>query len=237
MSSRKEVFNIDCEHCEVRHMSMFGVLCEHERADLNVKKMCKTYAKGQLLFHQGSRPLGVYCINKGKVKVYSVGYQGKEQIVNISTPGQLLGYRTMIGEETYNVNAEALEDTNVCFVPKSDFLNLVQHNHELYNNLFKAACKELGVMAESITNLAQKTVRERTAITLLMLKDTYGLDGIEDGPVVINLSRQDLANIVGTATEALIRQLHDFKEEGLIESEGRKIKVINPQGLVKVGNL
>ena len=216
---------------------MFGVLCQKETEFLNAGKTCKVYAKGQLLFHEGSRPLGVYCINKGKVKIYKLGFDGKEQIVHIAKEGDMIGYRTLIGEDTYPVSAEALEDANVCFVHKDDFLNLVKDNHELHDNLLKAACHELGLMTESLTNLAQKSVRERTAATLLMLKDTYGTQGYDDGPVEIVLSREDMANIVGTATETLIRQLHDFKDEELIETSGRKIRVLNAKGLIKAGNL
>lgn len=237
MKAPRQRFHIDCEHCEMRHKSMFGVLCEHERKALNMSKSCKQYPKGQMLFHEGSRPLGVYCINKGKIKIYKLGPDGKEQIVHISTGGELLGYRALIGEENYPVSAEALEDCNVCFVYKDEFLNLVKENHELHHNLLKAACKELGLMTESLTDLAQKSVRERTATSLLMLKDTYGTEGYDNGPVEIVLSREDLANIVGTATETLIRQLHDFKEEGLIETSGRKIRVKDPKGLIKAGNL
>lgn len=237
MKHSKKKFVADCEHCDLRQKSMFGVLCQHEQHNMNMIKTCKTYPKGQLLFHEGSWPLGVYCINKGKVKIYRIGYDGKEQIVHIAKEGGLLGYRTMISEEEYAVSAEALEDVNVCFVPKNEFLELVKENPDLQHNLLKAACSELGIMTESLTNLAQKTVRERTATTLLMLKDTYGQEGYEDGPVEINLSREDLANIVGTATETLIRQLKDFKKEGLIETEGRKVKVTDAKGLIRAGNL
>ena len=95
----------------------------------------------------------------------------------------------------------------------------------------------MGVMTERMTNLAQKSVRERLALTLVMLNDTYGIDVLDNGPVVINLTREDLANIVGTATETLIRLLHDFKDENLVTTEGRKIIIENPKQLAHVGGL
>jgi CRP/FNR family transcriptional regulator len=137
----------------------------------------------------------------------------------------------------YPVSCETLEECTVCFIPKQDFINTLHETPFFYKKLIKAVCREVDAMAESFTQLAQKTVRERLAITLLMLKDTYGLDGMENGPVEINLKREDLANIVGTATETLIRLLHDFKEEKLISVKGRKIKVENLKGLMRVGNL
>ncbi len=216
---------------------MFGVLCHHEKEMMNMNKTCTSYAKGQLLFHEGSKPVGVYCINQGKVKVSKLGDEGRDQIIRIATPGGLLGYKALLSEEIYNVSAEAIEDTNVCFIPKEDFLLLVRENIPLQSKLLKAACRELGAMPGQITDMAQKPVRERVASTLLMLKDTYGIEGHDDGAVEINLTREDLAGIVGTATETLIRALSDFKEEGLIESAGRKIRVINAKGLYTVANL
>lgn len=225
-----------CEECAIRKDSTFSTLCSNELSNLTQNKTCNIYKKGQVLLHEGTRPMGVYCINKGKVKIYKIGIDGKEQIIRISKPGDLVGYRAMISEEIYPVSAETLEECIICFIPKTDFLNVLNETPALHNKVLKQVCKELGIMTESLTNLAQKSVRERLAIALLMLKDTYGMDGI-DGPVEINLTREDLANIVGTATETLIRLLHDFKEEKLIETEGRKIKIIDPQGLVKAGNL
>ncbi len=230
-------FFIECSDCQVKGRSKFAGLCEKDLDSISYNKSCAEYKKGQVLFHEGTRPLGVFCINHGKIKVYKVGFDGKEQIIQISKPGDLLGYKAMISEETYPVTAEALEDTKVCFVPKGDFLSILDEAPSFNNMLLREACKELGIMADSLTSLAQKSVRERLAVALLMLKDTYGVDGIDDGPVEINLTREDLANIVGTATETVIRLLHDFKQEKLIETKGRKIRVLEPKQLIKIGQL
>ncbi|MBS9523300.1 Crp/Fnr family transcriptional regulator [Litoribacter ruber] len=234
--SFKKAPKISCEDCKSRGRSLFGVLCSHEVAQISDAKSCTNYKKGQVLFHEGTRPLGVFCINNGKVKVYRLGADGKEQIMKITKEGDVLGYKAMIGEETYPVTAETLEDCTICFVPKNDFLSLLTDNPNFNKKLLQAVCQEIGVMSEKLTNLAQKSVRERLAITLLMLKDTYGIDGDKE-PVEINLTREDLANIVGTATETLIRLLHDFKEENYISTKGRKIKVEDVKGLVRAAGL
>lgn len=227
---------VSCEECKSRKYSLFGALCSHELKEVSDAKSCTVYKKGQVLFHEGTRPLGVFCINRGKVKVYKLGSDGKEQIIRIAKESDILGYKAMISEETYPVTAETLEDCTICFLPKSDFLNLLSDSPAFNQKLLQAVCHEIGVMSDSMTNLAQKSVRERLAVTLLMLKDTYGVEG-ESEAVEINLTREDLANIVGTATETLIRLLHDFKEEDLIESKGRKILVKNTKGLVKAARL
>lgn len=234
---RGHKLSLTCEECKTRNGSKFGGLCAHELESLSSNKSCTLYKKGQVMFYEGTRPLGVFCINEGKVKVYKTGDDGKDQIIQIAKEGDLLGYRAMISEESYPVTAEALEGAKVCFIPKSNFLRLLEENSEFNHLILKEACKELGLMTENLTNLAQKSVRERLAVSLLMLKDTYGLNGHDDGPVEINLTREDLANIVGTATETVIRLLHDFKEEKVIETKGRKIRVIDPDRLVKIGNI
>ncbi len=238
MKRDKNQVYMPCEECAVRKDSMFNVLCSHEMSNLSDAKTCTTYKKGQILFHEGTRPLGVFCINKGKVKVYKLGLNGKEQILFIAKNGDLLGYKAMIGEESYSVTGEALEDSTACFVPKTEFMEMLKDSPDFQDSLLKAVCKQHGVLADKITGLAQKSVRERFAAALLMLKDTYGMEGQPDGqPVEINLTREDLANIVGTATESLITLLHDFKEEGLVETQGRKIRVLDAAKLMRVANI
>lgn len=234
---KRKTLELDCSACEARHESVFSGLCAHNLTALNEHKTSSTYKKGQILFHEGTRPMGIFCINAGKVKVYKLGADGKEQIINIVKAGDVLGYKAMLGEENYPVSAETLEDANICFIPRTNFLEILEKSPELYQRILKKVCHEMGVMTEKITNLAQKSVRERMALTLVMLNDTYGIDAVENGPVIINLTREDLANIVGTATETLIRLLHDFKEEGLVTTEGRKIVISDPKKLARVGGL
>ena len=229
--------DLDCQTCAARNKSVFGGLCAHTLSHINGYKSTSTYRKGQILFHEGTRPLGVYCINKGKIKLYKLGNEGKEQIIQLAKEGDILGYRAMISEEVYPVSAETLEECHVCFIPKQEFVKMITDNRELYARLFKHACHELGIMAQNVTNLAQKTVRERLAITLIGLKDIYEPDPDEDDKIVINLTREDLANIVGTATETLIRLLHDFKEDKIITTKGRKIILENERELVRIANL
>lgn len=234
---RKGKAFITCEECRSKSSSPFNVLCGQQLAQVSQNKSCTLYKKGQILFHEGTRPLGVFCVNKGKIKVYKIGFDGKEQIINIVGEGTLLGYKAMLAEESYTVSAETLEDCTICFLSRPNFMQALSESSDLNHQIMKQVCHELGVMTESLTNQAQRTVRERLAITLLKLKDTYGMDYVENGPVEINLTREDLANIVGTATETLIRLLQEFKQDQLISTKGRKIKIDNPEGLVRTANL
>lgn len=231
------MLELNCEDCEVRKDSVFSGLCAHNLSSLNESKSSNIYKKGQTLFHEGTRPMGIFCVNAGKIKIYRLGADGKEQIIQIASGGDILGYKAMLSDENYPVSAETLEQCNICFIPKSNFIGILEQSPDLYQRLLKTVCHEMGIMTERITNLAQKSVRERLALTLVMLNDTYGLDAMDNGAVTINLTREDLANIVGTATETLIRLLHDFKEEKLVATEGRKIKILDPRQLAEVGGI
>jgi CRP/FNR family transcriptional regulator len=131
----------------------------------------------------------------------------------------------MFSGEPYKVSASTLEECNICFIGKEDFLNMIETNATLRNGIMKELSKELGDRAVFITNMAQKSVRERLAFALLILGDIYDKEEI-------NLTREDLANFVGTATETLIRLLKDFKEEGIIEIHTRKLEIINKDKLM-----
>jgi CRP/FNR family transcriptional regulator len=210
-----------------RSSSLLGGLCSDEVASLEDHRSCNYYKKNQSLFLEGSFPRGVFCINQGKIKVFKRGDEGKEQIIHIAKEGEMVGFRAMFSGDPYNVAAETLEESNICFIAKDDFLNMMDTNATLRNGIIKELSKELSDRASFITNMAQKSVRERLAFALILLKTVYE-------PEPINLSREDMANFVGTATETLIRLLKDFKEEGIIEVQTRKLTILNLDRLVAI---
>lgn len=219
--------HLTCENCLSRKNSLFASFDSTDLNALNHHKSCSYYKKNQALFLEGSIPRGVYCLNEGKVKVFTRGDEGKEQIIHISSSGEIIGYRSMFSGDPYKVSATTLEDSNICFIAKEDFLNMLDSNITLRNNIMKELSKELGDRAVFITNLAQKPVRERLAFSLVMLNNIYKEE-------MINLTREDLANFVGTATETLIRLLKEFKDDRLIEIHTRKIEVLDLEKLVQL---
>ncbi len=192
-----------------------------------IKAAVEDYKKNQPLFIEGSFPRGVFCLNQGKVKVFTRGDEGKEQIIHIAKAGDVIGFRSMFSGEPYKVSASTLEESNICFIGKDDFLLMMDNNPTLRNGIIKELSKELGDRAQFITNMAQKSVRERLAFSLLILADIYGEEEI-------NLTREDMANFVGTATETLIRLLKDFKEDQIIEIHTRKLLIVNRDKLLRI---
>ncbi|MDX2360270.1 MAG: Crp/Fnr family transcriptional regulator [Crocinitomicaceae bacterium] len=219
--------HVTCETCKKRGDSLFKSFCEGEVDGLNELKTCTFYKKNQPLFLEGSTPRGVFCMNSGKVKIFTRGEEGKEQIIHLSAGGDIVGFRAMFSGDPYKVSATTLEECNICFIGKSDFLDMVDKNTALRNGIMKELSTELADRATFITNMAQKSVRERLAFSLILLEDIYEEE-------MINLTREDLANFVGTATETLIRLLKDFKEENLIKTHARKIEILDKDGLHRV---
>ncbi|MFY7667277.1 MAG: Crp/Fnr family transcriptional regulator [Crocinitomicaceae bacterium] len=218
---------ITCSNCSIRKNSLFESLCSEEIDLVEKTSRCNYFKKNQSLFLEASYPRGVYCINQGRIKIFKRGDEGKEQIIHIAKAGELVGFRAMFSGEPYNVAAETLEESNICFIGKDEFLSMMDSNPTLRNGIIKELSKELADRAEFITNMAQKSVRERLAFALILLMNVY-----DEEP--INLTREDMANFVGTATETLIRLLKDFKEEGLIEVQTRKMVVLDAKKLMDI---
>ena len=217
--------------------SILDDLPEVEHSLLNKNMVTHNYKKGEMLFREGSYPTGIYYIRKGKVKKYKTDKEGREQIFYVCKSGELLGYHALIGEEYYTDSSSTLEESTISFIPKDDFLKAIQSSSVLSNRLLKCMSHEFGVLVNGLAIYAQRTVRERLALSLLILRDKYKKEDQNGKPVELTLSREDLAKMVGTARETLTRLLHDFKEEQLIETHGKKIILKNPKLLSKIANL
>lgn len=230
-----------CGLCKIRNSSLFKDVLQEHLCQVNSDRMDVFHKKGQTLFHEGSQPLGLYCVNDGLVKVYKTTSNGKAQILRLAKAGDFLGYRALLSDERYAASATVLEDATICFIPKDSFFHLLSLDNRLYQRLLKQVSHELGVMEEKLADLSSKSVRERLAQTLLMLNKTYGIHDQDketgDSSIIdIALSREDLANIVGTATETLIRLLSEFKSDGYISFKGKKINILKPKALAKAAD-
>lgn len=219
----------------VRSNSIFRHLTKEELDRVSFEKTVEHYKRGNIIYREGSRISGFYCVQSGIIKIYKTGIDGKEQIIRFAKPADIIGFRSVLTNELACTTAKVIEDSVVCFIPGDTLIYLVKNNGNFSMDLMKLTCMELGEANSYITDIAQKTVRERLAEVLIHLKDNFDLDG--DNILQISLTREELANIVGTATESVIRLLSEFKQDGLIDLNGRKIKLLDVPGLMKVGNL
>ncbi|WP_029268456.1 Crp/Fnr family transcriptional regulator [Flavobacterium sp. KJJ] len=179
--------------------------------------------KGNMLFYEGGIPTGIYQIKQGKAKKFKRGFTGDEQIFYIYTTNDVLGYHALLGQERYQDSCEALEDLTVNFITKEAFLKLLKEIPSLEQKLIKNIGHEFGVLANIIAVLAQKNQNARLAIFLLLLENRFN----RNSPTYkgIDLTRDDLANLIGTSQESLGRSLKQLKELGCIETDKRNIYI------------
>ncbi len=215
--------------------SVFRHLSEEEFVMIPMEHGPNSYKRGEIIYSEGNRINGFYYVQKGIIKIYKTGFDGKEQIIRFAKKGDIMGFRSTLSNELACTTTRAIEDSNICFIPGDVVKHFVKTNGKFAMELLQIACKELGEANDYITDIAQKTVRERLAEVLIHLKLEFNLDN--ENFLQISLTREELANLVGTATESVIRLLSEFKQDKLIELHGRKIKILNEKSLIKIGNL
>lgn len=227
--------SVHCNECLTRKKSLFNSVAGEHLMEMDASKTCQVYKKGEVVFYEGGIPHGVYCVKKGKIKVYKTGSEGRDQIIRFAKDGDLLGYRSLLSGEKYNVTASCIEDSSICFVPREMLMELIATDQSLALNIMKAACTELGEATHLITNLAQKSIKERLAEVLLILKNNFGVD--EQHVIQVVLTREEIASMVGTATESIIRMLSDFDKEGIIELKGKTIRLMDYKKLLAMAGI
>ncbi|HOI48368.1 MAG TPA: Crp/Fnr family transcriptional regulator [Prolixibacteraceae bacterium] len=223
------------EESNLSGFQLFKKLTEDEFNRLNYEKSCSLYKKGTIVYREGSRLTGFYCVTKGIVKIFKTGIDGKEQIIRFAKRGDIIAYRSLLSQELACTTAKIIDDAVLCHIPYQTLLYLIQNNWQFSHHMLQIVCRELREANDYITDIAQKTVRERLAEVLLLLKENFELDN--QNTLQISLTREELANMVGTATESVIRLLSEFKQDKLIELQGRKIKFLNISGLRKVASI
>ena len=226
-----------CATCASRLVSIFDNVEESNLETMASTKACNMYKKGEVIFREGDSRTGVFCVHTGKIKVYKTGDEGKQHIVRFAKEGDVLGYRSLMIGEPYSVSAAALEDCVVCRIPKDTFFKVFHTDQAFTERVVAVLSGELRQAEDRMVKLAQKPVRERLAETLLILREVYGTENGDESPINVTLSREELASVVGTATETLVRALADLKKEQLIATDKKKIRILDVSGLARVGNL
>lgn len=220
-----------CEQCIVREFSALKALSKDELAHMADCKTAQHIAKGQTIFREGERINGIYCVKDGVCKMTKLSANGKSQIVKLIRKGELLGQRSLISEEPANLSAVAIADMQVCFIPKHEILEFFNHNSKFALGFTKAICGDLKEADDILVGMAQLSVKQRLARILVYLAETFGLD--KEKALKIQLSREEIASMAGTATESCIRLLSELAKDGLIALSGKKILITDTTALKK----
>ncbi|WP_333909541.1 Crp/Fnr family transcriptional regulator [Tenacibaculum aiptasiae] len=195
-------------------------------------KTSKIIKKGEPLFQEGEHINGIFCIKDGLCKVSKMSDNGRDQIIHLIRKGDIIGERSLINDEASNLKAVAVNDMEVCFIPKEEIIKDLQNNSNFSMDMLKKMAASLKNADNVIVDMAQKTVKQRLADTLIFLDSEFEKN--EDGSIGILLTREDISNIIGTATESAIRLLSDFKKKKLINLKGKQIFVLNISGLQQI---
>lgn len=225
----KDQHSSRCENCIIRQLNSFKALKKEELKKISDSKVTKSIKKGEPIFQEGEKLNGVFCVRDGVSKLSKMSDNGKDTIVKIATKGEVLGQRSVITEEKTNLSAVALNDMEVCYIPKIHLSESINTNPTFTKAILLHMANDLKFADNVIVNMAQKTVKQRVAETLLYLEKNFNTD--PDGYITMTLTREDIANVVGTAKEACIRTLTSFKKENWIGTEGKRIRIENKKAL------
>lgn len=222
---------IQCENCSSRGDGIFCALEASALKEMDEKKVTNTFKKGQVIFQQGNPSLGVYCVNHGKIKLTMTGNDGKISIVRLASDGDVLGHRSLFSHENYSATATAIEDTVVCFIDKETIMKSLREHPSVALDIIQKLSREMGNAEQKNASMFQKNVRERIADLLLSLKEDYGVEEEGRTRLEIRLTREEIACMVGTATETAIRFITEFRDEGIIDQSGKVIYITNENKL------
>ncbi len=206
----------------------------YELENLSADKKLRYYKKKEVLFHESDPTNFLYLVHSGRIKTYKLNEDFKEYITGLFKAGDYFGYIALLKDMEHPETAVAIEDSEIIKIHKDDFLSLIYNNREVAHYFIKMLSGNIVEKEQNLINLAYNSVRKRVADGLILLHKRYIENDVE--PFTITLSRNDLASIVGTSTESVIRVLSDFKNEGLINIKGSKITVLNLNGLKLMHN-
>ena len=224
------------ELCFEGSSSIFKSLNQKDKETIALHHTVETIKRGGFLFKEGEKPHGLICLASGKVKIFKEGVGGRQQILKMVRQQDIIGYRTLYSDNIWSVSAVAVEDSAICIFDKDSLVKIIKRNADLGMKLIKIITEELWFSNNRIVSLTQKHIRGRLAESLLILRDTYGYEA--DGKTIrVSLSREDIASLSNMTTSNGIRTLSNLASEGIIEIEGRKIRIIESTNLEHISEL
>lgn len=191
------------------------------------------FKKKQVIYSEGNKPYRMYYVESGKVKTYKTNEDGKEFVIGLYSTGDFFGYMPFLENSNYKDTAEALEETELAIIPKEDFEQLLHNNKDVMQQFIKLLANNVSEMEQQLLNLAYNSLRKKVADALITIHKKYG-DGVPN--FKIDMSRENLANIAGTAKESVIRTLSDFKDERLIDISKGDIIILDEKKLSNMMN-
>jgi CRP-like cAMP-binding protein len=219
----------DPENYHLKSSSLTEALSPKEKAFVEEKMLRLEYKKRQVIFKEDTYSKGLYVVRKGKIKIYKSSPQGTQTIVYIYRKGDYFGYRPLLAEAPHPVTAVAMDNVVLSYIPREAFISLFNRSETFARHIALTLSSEFSVWINKMSVFSQYTVKERVALSLLILARIYQREG--EKRVSISISRDDFASFVGTARESLVRNLRHFKDEKIISTQSSKIVLLKPDAL------
>lgn len=227
--------HLNCINCQSLASSVFCTLSCGELEDLNEHKSSKLVKKGYIIFNEGEKAHGLYCVHEGRAKIYRTDIEGNEHIVRLAKEGDILGYRSLLGNEYYQATAQTLQECTICFIPKDHLYGMLEKNITLPFKIMEKLSHDIGFAEKRGFDFVNKTSHERLAEGLLLLLKSFGTT--KDGFINIPLTREDLGKLMGMATETVIRALKEWEMQSIILLNKKLIKINKHEELLKIANV
>ncbi len=221
------IATVDCDKCPVAGASAFACLSTPQCARLSRVAVPHAYERGQVIFYEGNPSLAVYCIRSGMVKTMRHHNHGSVTVTGVWTAGDLLGYGAVISDHPYAASAEVVEPSDVCTIPRDDFLALIEESHDLASHLLRRLALESQMSEERLVERGGEPVMRRTARFLVQVAEDSELSARGGRRALVPTRREDLAELLGTTPETLSRTLHEIAKRGLIELDRKEIHVLD----------
>ena len=213
-------------------IDLWGPLLDHEKELIFRNIDTRHYHKNDYLYRIGERPMYIMYVLKGRVKIFRNSDDGRPKIIRIFRENQFFAYRAFFAQDLYTTDCIAMEDTRVVTFPVNVIGRLVDGNKTVMKYFFKQLAQGLGMSDDRIVSMAQKHLRGRLAETLLFLAHSFGTD--KENWINGKITRSDIANLANMTTSNAIRTMTAFRDEGIIETDGKKIRISKPDKLAYI---
>ena len=216
---------VSCLTCPSRMNGIFSDLAEKHLKQLDLHKSNHHYKKGQTIFYEDTDCPGVFCLVSGQVKLVKNGAEGKETLYKIISPGEAMGVYDVVSKQSCNVTAIAMQDSELCLVDKKFINSLIQQNSDLALKVIQKMTQDLHDFENRLNDIQNKDVQQRIAKLLFVLNSTHGKDTESGRYLDIQLTRSDMAAMVATTPESVMRTLSEFKTLGYVDLVAKKIYI------------
>jgi CRP-like cAMP-binding protein len=223
-----------CDRCRPRAEGLFGDLSGPQTVKLDHEKTAHEYERGQIIFYEGTPPLAIYCIHSGIVKLYKSGKNGTRIMIRILGPGEVLGYRALLADETYAATAEAVDKTTVCTITRDTIDSLLKSDPRLVLRFLSKLATELRISEDQMVARLQEPVRQRTAGFLLWLRDSLRVGSRRSNKIDVPLLREEMAQMIGTTPETFSRTLRNLSHERVIAYDRKSISILKLRTLQEI---